>query len=95
MQCDICHTGCVLTYVQESSAGEETSCNAPEKGASVEHTPLDGQLYFCFPVGDTESYPKQGRGIHTCHNVDPACWVCDSGGALPASASCLPLHTPF
>ena len=54
----------VCLHMSKKARQERKRLNAPEKGASVEHTPLDGQLYFCFPVGDTESYPKQGRGIH-------------------------------
>lgn len=50
MQCDICHTGSVLTFVQESQAAEENGNaplgNAPDDGASAEHTSLHEKARF-------------------------------------------------
>lgn len=37
----------------------------------------------------TESYPRQGCGVRTCNNGDPARWVCDSEWSF-ASFSLLP-----
>lgn len=50
MQCDICHTGSVLTFVQENQAAEENGnaplSNAPDDGASAEHTSLHEKAQF-------------------------------------------------